>query len=204
MENRCRVKEQLLRFRLEGLAKRFPGELSGGQQQRVALARIFACEPRVILLDEPFSALDAFLRDQLLQELMETLADYDGTVVFVSHNRDEIYRFSQELLIIDEGRQVCFGDTRELTLTLKREVPSDLHYVGIRAHMFEPVWGDECPQNAVPFHLYDVAEYPFEYKYYSHTPNICWYVQKSAHKQIGQRGMPQFLRLPEEELLLLT
>lgn len=239
-ENRCRVKEQLLRFRLEGLAKRFPGELSGGQQQRVALARIFACEPRVILLDEPFSALDAFLRDQLLQELMETLADYDGTVVFVSHNRDEIYRFSQELLIIDEGRQVCFGDTRELfahphemetakltgckniapatrlddhtiavpdwelTLTLKREVPSDLHYVGIRAHMFEPVWGDECPQNAVPFHLYDVAEYPFEYKYYSHTPNICWYVQKSAHKQIGQRGMPRFLRLPEEELLLLT
>lgn len=233
------VQEQLSRFGLESLAKRFPGELSGGQQQRVALARILAYEPQLILLDEPFAALDAFLRDRLLQELMESLADYEGTVIFVSHNRDEIYRFSQELLIIADGHQVCFGDTKELflhprkietarltgckniapakrldehhvsvpdwdlTLSLQQEVPSGLRYVGIRAHMFEPVWGDEIPVNAVVFRLSDVAEYPFEYKYYSHSPDICWYVQKSSHQEMEKRGMPQFLRLPEEEILLL-
>lgn len=238
-ENTQRVCRQLSRFRLERLAERLPGELSGGQQQRVALARIMAYEPQLILLDEPFAALDAFLRDQLLQELMETLADYDGTVIFVSHNRDEIYRFSQELLIIDSGKKVSFGNTKELflhpremetarltgckniapakrvddhrifvpdwelTLKLKREVPSDLRYVGIRAHMFEPVWGDVMPDNAVAFHFTDVAEYPFEYKYYSHSPDICWYVQKSSHQEIAQRGVPPFLQLPEEKILLL-
>ena len=233
------VRMQLSRFRLEGLEKRLPGELSGGQQQRVALARIMAYEPQLILLDEPFSALEAFLRDQLLQELMEALSDYDGTVIFVSHNRDEVYRFSQELLVIDNGKKICFGDTKELflqpremevarltgckniarakrldehrvlipdwdlTLRLEKKVPPEIHYVGIRAHMFEPVWGEVKPENAVAFHLTDVAEYPFEYKYYSHSPDLCWYVQKSIHKEITERGMPKFLRLPEAEILLL-
>lgn len=65
-----------------------PGQLSGGQQQRVALARIMAYEPDVILLDEPFSALDVFLKDRLQQELIEMLKDYEGTVIMVSHSRD--------------------------------------------------------------------------------------------------------------------
>ena len=91
-EKEARVHEMVRRFRLEGLEKRLPGELSGGQQQRVALARIMAYEPEVILLDEPFSALDTFLRDHLQRELEAMLADYQGTVILVSHNRDEIYR----------------------------------------------------------------------------------------------------------------
>ena len=89
------VKKMIRHFRLEGLEKRLPRELSGGQQQRVALARIMAYEPSVILLDEPFSALDVFLKDRLQQEMMELLSDYDGTVILVSHSRDEIYRFSE-------------------------------------------------------------------------------------------------------------
>ena len=113
-ENDRRVREMIGKFQLEGLEKRLPGQLSGGQQQRVALARIMAYEPDVILLDEPFSALDMYLRDQLQQELIRMLEDYEGTVIMVSHNRDEVYRFSEELLIIDQGRIAASGETKEL------------------------------------------------------------------------------------------
>ena len=113
-ENDRRVREMIGKFQLEGLEKRLPGQLSGGQQQRVAIARIMAYEPDVILLDEPFSALDMYLRDQLQQELIRMLEDYEGTVIMVSHNRDEVYRFSEELLIIDQGRIAASGETKEL------------------------------------------------------------------------------------------
>ena len=109
-----RVKEMVRKFRLEGLEKQLPGQLSGGQQQRVALARIMAYEPDVILLDEPFSALDMFLKDQLQREMVNMLEDYEGTVIMVSHDRDEIYRFSEELLIMDQGKIVAAGSTKEV------------------------------------------------------------------------------------------
>ena len=107
-EKRRRVAEMIRKFRLEGLEKRLPGELSGGQQQRVALA------PEMILLDEPFSALDVYLRDRLQQEMEEMLADYPGTVILVSHSRDEIYRFSEELLVMDQGEIIRSGGVREI------------------------------------------------------------------------------------------
>ncbi len=113
-ENRARAEQMIKKFALDGLADRLPTELSGGQQQRVALARIMAYEPDVILLDEPFSALDVFLRDQLQQEMMEILADYEGIVILVSHNRDEVYRFSDELLVMDTGQTVIYGKTSEI------------------------------------------------------------------------------------------
>ncbi|MDD3795318.1 MAG: ATP-binding cassette domain-containing protein [Lachnospiraceae bacterium] len=102
------------KFQLAGLEKRLPGELSGGQQQRVALARIMAYEPGMILLDEPFSALDIYLKEQLMQEMRQLLKDYDGTVILVSHSRDEIYQFSDALLTMDQGKAVRFGNTREV------------------------------------------------------------------------------------------
>ena len=97
----------------EQLAKAV-SQLSGGQQQRVALARILAYEPDVILLDEPFSALDGFLKDHLQKEMQELLQDYTGTVILVSHSREEIYRFSEELLVLDQGKDVCFGKTQDI------------------------------------------------------------------------------------------
>lgn len=109
-----RVSQMVDKFRLNGLEKRLPGQLSGGQQQRVALARIMAYEPDVILLDEPFSALDMFLKDQLQREMTDLLEDYKGTVILVSHNRDEVYRFSGELLVIDQGRIAASGPTEQL------------------------------------------------------------------------------------------
>lgn len=113
-EKKERVQKMLQKFQLEGLADRLPGQLSGGQQQRVALARIMAYEPDMILLDEPFSALDVFLKDRLQLEMEEMLKDYKGTVILVSHSRDEVYRFCEELLIMDSGRVVTFGKTKEI------------------------------------------------------------------------------------------
>ena len=109
-----RVARMIEKFQLKGLEKRIPKELSGGQQQRVALARIMAYEPDIIMLDEPFSALDMFLKDRLQEEMIDMLKDYSGTIIIVSHNRDEIYRFSDELLIMDKGRHVCFGKTKDI------------------------------------------------------------------------------------------
>ena len=105
-----RVAEMIAKFSLTGLEKRLPKELSGGQQQRVALARIMAYEPEVILLDEPLSALDSFLKDRLFHELVDMLEEYSGTVIFVSHNRDEIYSFCDELVILANGKVAGYGD----------------------------------------------------------------------------------------------
>ncbi len=103
-EKEIRVQEKIKTFFLEGLEKKLPSQLSGGQQQRVALARILASEPDIIMLDEPFSALDSYLKWQLEQEIMETLSKFNGTVLLVSHNRNEVYRFSNDIAVISDGK----------------------------------------------------------------------------------------------------
>lgn len=101
------------RFHLEGLEKHFPYQLSGGQQQRVALARIIACEPEAILLDEPFSALDSHLRYQIQRETGEILKNYDTTVM-VTHSRDEVYELCGEVALIDAGRMLTKKETKQI------------------------------------------------------------------------------------------
>ena len=96
------VSQMIKRFHLEGLEKRYPRQLSGGQQQRVALARILAYGPDVILLDEPFSAMDTVLKERLRIELINLLNDFDGFSILVTHDRDEAFQFCDELIILDE------------------------------------------------------------------------------------------------------
>jgi molybdate transport system ATP-binding protein len=108
------VKEKIKTFSLEGLEKKYPNQLSGGQQQRVALARLLVSEPELILLDEPFSALDTYLRWQLEQELTSTLKDYKGTIIFVSHNRDEVYRVCDNIAIFNKGKIEVISDKKSL------------------------------------------------------------------------------------------
>ena len=108
------VSEMIKRFHLEGLEKRYPRQLSGGQQQRVALARILAYGPDVILLDEPFSAMDTFLKEQLRIELVNSLKDFDGFSILVTHNRDEAFQFCDELIVLDKGTIIAKGDTHEV------------------------------------------------------------------------------------------
>ena len=102
------------KYNLQGLEKLYPTQLSGGQQQRVALARMMAAEPEVILLDEPFSALDHHLREEMQRELMHYLDDFSGTVLLVSHDRDEVYRLSEELVILQAGKSIAHGKTQQL------------------------------------------------------------------------------------------
>lgn len=108
------VSEMISRFHLEGLEKRYPRQLSGGQQQRVALARILAYGPDVILLDEPFSAMDTFLKEQLRIELINLLKDFDGFSIMVTHDRDEAFQFCDELIVLDKGLIIAKGDTYDI------------------------------------------------------------------------------------------
>lgn len=101
-------------FRLLGLEKRYPSQLSGGQQQRVALARSLACEPEVLLLDEPFSAMDTYLREGLRLELAGVIKEYEGVTVLVTHDRDEAYQLCDNLLLLDKGRVLAAGRTRDI------------------------------------------------------------------------------------------
>jgi molybdate transport system ATP-binding protein len=101
------------RFGLEGLEDRYPAMLSGGQQQRTALARMLIGEPEAILLDEPFSALDTSLREQMQIQTLELLENRSG-VILVTHSRDEVFKLCGELLIMDRGRALTKGKTREL------------------------------------------------------------------------------------------
>jgi len=101
-------------LQLEGMQDHRPHELSGGQQQRVALARILVNDPALILLDEPFSALDSYLRWQMEMELADTLKAFGGTSVLVSHDRDEIYRNCSRVCVIDNGRSEPVTDVKTL------------------------------------------------------------------------------------------
>lgn len=108
------VAEQLRRFQLEGLEKRYPSQLSGGQQQRVALARMLLYSPDIIMLDEPFSALDGFLKDTLQMEMLELIKDYSGDVLMVSHSRDEIYKFCDHMMLLSDGKTILKGSTKDI------------------------------------------------------------------------------------------
>ena len=103
------IDELLDVFQLRGLEERYPWELSGGQQQRVALARAMATQPRLLLLDEPFSALDAGLRRSLRRELRVTLARRPIPVVLVTHDREEALAMGDQVQVIDEGRTIARG-----------------------------------------------------------------------------------------------
>ena len=262
-EKNRRVDEMIEKFKLTGLEDRLPRQISGGQQQRVALARIMAYSPDVILLDEPFSALDWFLKDRMQLELTEMLKDYEGMVIMVSHDRDEIYRFSEELLIVDEGKVVKRGETRSvfadpgtraaaaltgcknfsraerlddhhvkaldwgITIETERVLPGKFNHLGFRAHQFQPVYlRDETgevqgkdvlgqtsatrPGNSIRCNVISEARLQFERNYYIKPETesadgtlLTWLVQRELWPEIDERGLPDYLVLPEKDLLYL-
>lgn len=90
-------------FSLNGLENHYPNQLSGGQQQRVALARMLINEPEIIMLDEPFSALDEHLKWSMEKELSGIIKKFTGPVLYVSHNKDEVFRLSDNISVMDRG-----------------------------------------------------------------------------------------------------
>ena len=109
-----RANELLDMVQLSGLGGRYPSQLSGGQRQRVALARALAIEPRVLLLDEPFGALDAKVRKDLRQWLRE-IHDRTGlTTIFVTHDQDEAMELADRVAILNDGRIEQIGAPREI------------------------------------------------------------------------------------------
>jgi iron(III) transport system ATP-binding protein len=122
-----RVDELLELIGLEGLGHRMPHELSGGQQQRVALARALAPEPTVVLLDEPFSNLDAGLRARLRGEIRSILRQAHATAIFVTHDQDEALSLADEVAVMWQGRIVQRAAPEELySSPSTREVASFL------------------------------------------------------------------------------
>ena len=189
-----------------------------------------AYKPDVILLDEPFSALDMYLKDRLQQELQELFEDYEGTVIMVSHSRDEVYRFSEELLIIDQGQIVAAGKTKELFQNPQRKEAARLtgcknftRAVYVDEHTAELIdWGitlhteqRSIPENInyIGYRAHDFVpvwggcgknQIPFRLESKeADPPVISWFVQRENQEKIREKGMPDALELVEEEVLFL-
>ena len=108
------VERLLEQFHIKELENSYPVRISGGQQQRAALARMMAAEPKFLLLDEPFSALDTYLKEKLMQEMMTYLSQFKKGVIMVSHSRDEVYQMCTDTAIMHQGILETVGKTKEI------------------------------------------------------------------------------------------
>ncbi len=143
------VNDELVRFDVVQFRKRYPAQLSGGQQQRVALARMLAAKPGILMLDEPFSALDSHLKGMLEQNLVSLFEAFQGTILYVSHDIDEAIRFCDRVAVMDNGRIKEIDAGRELVNHPKSlaavklsgcKNATEAQYVDDH-HVFCPKWG---------------------------------------------------------------
>lgn len=113
-EQKEKATELMDRFHLQDIGQRYPHQISGGQQQRVALARAMAVQPEILLLDEPFSALDDHLRTHMMKEMEGFLKDYTGSALYVTHNMEEAYRLCNRIAILNVGHVEAFDHKQSL------------------------------------------------------------------------------------------
>lgn len=164
------VAEVIRKFRLEGLEQALPSKLSGGQKQRVAIARMFAASPELVLLDEPFSALDQQLAWQLIWEMKEILKDTACPVLFVSHNREEVFQLSKRIGVIEQGRMGTIRLAKEMfdrPKTIQEAILCGCENVIPLTQELEEVFGvsehiELKTTNAVGFYAKDVELIPAE------------------------------------------
>lgn len=118
-------------FRIDKLLDSKPSKISGGEAQRVAMVRMFATNPKIILLDEPFSALDVNLKIKLREELNEMLENFDGSVVLVSHDIDDMTEICDEIICIESGKVIAQTDINELDKNLNSNIAKLIGYHNI-------------------------------------------------------------------------
>ncbi|MFC0271841.1 ABC transporter ATP-binding protein [Metabacillus herbersteinensis] len=133
-EIESRVKEALIMVHLENFGDRYPSQLSGGQQQRVALARALVVNPRILLLDEPLSNLDAKLRDEMRNEILQLQQRFNLTCVFVTHDQEEALVLSDKIVVMEQGNIRQIGTPSEIFDSPKTYFTAD--FVGVR-NIFE-------------------------------------------------------------------
>ena len=143
------VERELTRFDVVPFAKRYPAQLSGGQQQRVALARMLAADPCILMLDEPFSALDSHLKSILEQNLSSLFDAFEGTIVYVSHDIDEALRFCDSIAVMERGH--IMERTSARGLIDRPQSMAGMKLSGVKntaeverideRHVFVPDWG---------------------------------------------------------------
>src|SRR5260370_28366611 len=109
------VRDVLERFRIAQVAGHRPGEISGGERQRVALARALVTRPRILLLDEPFSALDDALKLEIIADLKKWLSRFSAPVLFVTHDRSEAAALAERMLLLNEGQILRSDDHQHAT-----------------------------------------------------------------------------------------
>ena len=124
-ERRAKAREQIEMVGLAEWEKKYPHELSGGMQQRVGLARAFAMDTDILLMDEPFSALDPLIRAQLQDELLLLQSKLNKTILFVSHDLDEALKIGNNIAIMESGKLIQHGKPEEIVLTPKTEYVKD-------------------------------------------------------------------------------
>lgn len=152
-ERRARVARVLELVGLEGYNKRYPGELSGGQSQRVSLARALVYEPVVLLLDEPLSALDAVVRQQMRREIAAIQRELRTTMVYVTHDRDDAEQLADELVIMRDGRVVEAGRAETLFQAPKERFTAEflLDAIVVEGRLTDNHLLLEHPARRVPF-----------------------------------------------------
>lgn len=124
-ERRAKAREQLAMVDLSDWQDKYPHELSGGMQQRVGLARAFAMDTDILLMDEPFSALDPLIRAQLQDELLLLQAKLNKTILFVSHDLDEALKIGNNIAIMESGRLIQHGQPESIILTPENDYVRD-------------------------------------------------------------------------------
>ena len=144
----ARIDEMLELVKLTGLENRRPAQLSGGQQQRVALARALAVSPEVVLLDEPLSALDAKLRQELRVELKEILSAVGATTIVVTHDQEEAMSLGDSVIVMSEGRIMQRGRPTEIYADPKTRFVAE--FIG-RSNWFSGRLGAEVAENVREF-----------------------------------------------------
>lgn len=113
-ERNKKTSEIIKRFCLEELENLYPNNLSGGQQQRTAIARMIVSQPEIMMFDEPFSSLDDHIKWKLEQELIDIIKEFKKTVLFVSHNKNEVYHISNKIAVMNKGKIEAFDKKEEI------------------------------------------------------------------------------------------